>query len=276
MTQVAASRIAGKMEDLAAFAEELARAARNESLHRFADGCAIENKAVDGFDPVTAADRAAEQAMRQLIAERFPAHGIRGEELGDVGDNDRLSWSLDPIDGTRAFICGLPTWTTLIALLEEGRPVLGLVDAPALDETYIGYGTSASLLRNGTRSRIRASDCARLSDARLSTTDPFLFDEAGRSIFERLRKQVLTVRYGLDGYGYAKLAAGGLDLVVESGLKPHDYNAVIGLVLAAGGVVGDWLGGQDYAGGRVIAASTAELFGEVLGYIEEWGSRGPT
>ncbi len=256
------------MKDLAAFAEELARAARAESLHRWVLGCAAENKASSGFDPVTEADRAAEHAMRRLISERFADHGITGEEWPDQpGTSDRV-WSLDPIDGTRSFICGLPTWTTLIALLESGAPVLGLVDAPCLDETYVGFEGQAFMRRGTEQTSIHASGCIRLADARLSTTDPALFEAGAVEAFNALRSQVRVVRYGHDAYAYARLAAGSLDLVVESGLKPHDYNALIPLVSGAGGMIGDWRGRQDFEGGRIIAASTGELFKEVLAYFD--------
>ena len=169
-------------------------------------------------------------------------------------------WSLDPVDGTRAFVCQLPTWVTLIGLLHDGQPMLGLIDAPCLRERYVGAGTEARLIRDGSSTPIHTSDCASLADARLSTTDPYLFADNGAAGFEQLRSAVRTTRYGFDGYAYARLAAGSLDLVVECGLKGHDYNALIPVVRAAGGVFGDWNGGADFAIGNVIAAATAELY----------------
>lgn len=250
--------------DLIAFAQELAAAARRETLHRWASGTAAENKGVAAFDPVTEADREAERVMRDLIRERFPDHGITGEEWPDEEGADVYRWSLDPVDGTRSFICRLPTWVTLIGLLREERPSIGLVDAPCLEETYWGTGNEAWIAVRGERSPIRTSDCTRIADARFSTTDPVMFDGAAQPAFDRLRRDVKTVRYGHDGYAYARLAAGSIDLVVEAGLKPFDYNAVIPLVTAAGGTVGDWFGGQQYAGGRIIAAATAELYEEAV------------
>ena len=256
------------LADLESFAIELAQRARAETLSRFGQDCRVEDKGSAGlFDPVTDADRAAEQAMRQLIAARFPAHGITGEEEADrPGDGEHV-WSLDPIDGTRSFICGLPTWTTLIALLEHGEPVLGLVDVPCLDETYLGVDGAAWLIRNGRREKLRTSGCPRVSEARLSTTDPAMFEGGGAAAFERVRRAARTVRYGHDAYGYARLAAGTIDLVVESGLKPHDYNALIPLMTGAGGMIADWHGGQKYEGGKVIAAATPELFEEARVYF---------
>ena len=258
-----------RFSEFASFAEQLGQAARIETLARFGRDNEVQNKKSDGtFDPVTAADRAAEQVMRGLIRHRFPDHGITGEEWPDYAGISDYVWSLDPIDGTRSFICGLPTWTTLVALLEAGTPVFGLVDAPCLNETYVGFERHAWMSRDGERTPIRASSCTRLSEARLSTTDPALFESGAAEAFDQLRRQVRTVRYGHDAYAYARLAAGSLDLVVESGLQPHDYNALIPLLSAAGATVGDWRGGQGYSGGKIIAASTAELFGQVLDYFE--------
>jgi myo-inositol-1(or 4)-monophosphatase len=245
---------------LIAFAEELAAVARRETLGRWASGCIAEDKGDGVFDPVTEADREAEGVMRALIRQRFPVHGISGEEWADEPASGRWSWSLDPIDGTRSFICRLPTWTTLIALLDNGAPVLGLIDAPVLDEIYIGNGHEAWMLCKGERSVIRNSGCTRLSDARLSTTDPFLLDLP--AAFDRIRRAARVARFGHDGYAYARLAAGSLDLVIESGLKPHDYNALIPMVAGAGGHIGDWSGGTDFSAGRVIAAATRELYEE--------------
>ena len=247
--------------DLIAFARELASAARRKTVARFNQGVAVENKGgAATFDPVTEADRAAEQVMRSLIAERFPDHGISGEEFPATTGVGQYGWSLDPIDGTRSFICGLPTWTTLIALLEDGAPALGIIDAPILDETYVGSGSEAWLAHGDQQTAIRVSGCRDLSEARLSTTDPSLFDENESAAFDRLRRTCRVTRFGHDGYAYARLAAGSLDLVVESGLKPHDYNALVPVVRAAGGQVGNWTGGPDLAGGAIIAAASRDLY----------------
>lgn len=249
------------LSDFAAFAEQLADAARVETLAWLkTGGVASDKNAAGAFDPVTEADRAAEQAMRTLIEARFPDHGIAGEEFGEKPARGPWSWSLDPIDGTRAFICGLPSWTVLIAMLHEGAPVLGLIDAPRLDERFIGHGDTGSLASGRDRLRLRTSGCARLAEARLSTTDPQLFDDHEGEAFDRVRREARLTRYGLDGYAYARLAAGGLDLVIEAGLKPHDYNALIPVVRAAGGTIGDWRGGEVFGEGRVVAAASEELF----------------
>jgi myo-inositol-1(or 4)-monophosphatase len=254
--------------ELIAFAEDLAAVARAETLNRWTERVAAENKGGSEYDPVTEADREAERAMRELIRSRYPDHGVTGEEWPDEPAEGSLSWSLDPVDGTRSFICQLPNWVTLAALLDDGRPVLGLIDAPCLDELYIGSGHEAWLISKGGRSRIRTSGCTDLAEARLSTTDPFIFEEDAAHAFDRLRRSVRTTRYGHDGYAYARLAAGSIDLVIESGLKPHDHNALIPVVRAAGGTIGDWRGGEDFARGKVIAAASRDLYEEAVRSFE--------
>lgn len=245
------------LAEFAAFACTLADAARGVTLG--AVDRAAEDKGAGGvYDPVTAADREAERVIRALIEEAFPDHGIAGEEYGEKAGAGRYVWSLDPIDGTRAFICGLPSWTTLIALLEDGAPVVGLIDVPALDERYLGFAGATGL---------RASGCCSLAEARAATTDPYLFAGAEAEGFERLRRTARLTRYGYDAYAYARLAAGSVDLVAESGLKPHDYNALIPVVRAAGGVIGNWRGEADFSDGQVLATATRELFEEAVGVL---------
>jgi myo-inositol-1(or 4)-monophosphatase len=243
----------------------LAEAARRETLPRWRECGAAENKAGgSAYDPVTEADRAAERAIRALIEEAYPEHGIAGEEYADRPAGGPYVWSIDPIDGTRAFVFGLPSWTTLIALLEDGAPALGLIDAPRMGERYVGHGPEGRLIAADGERPLRASQCRSLSEARFATTDPYLFKGVEREGFERLREEARLTRYGLDAYAYARLADGTIDLVVESGLKPHDYNALIPVVRAAGGMVGDWNGGSDFSQGRIIAAATPQLFDEAL------------
>jgi histidinol phosphatase-like enzyme (inositol monophosphatase family) len=258
------------MDDTAliSFAQELAEIAREQTLERWASGCAVYDKGSDTFDPVTDADREAERVLRAAIRDRCPDHAITGEEWPDEPGTGRYRWSLDPIDGTRSFLCRLPTWVTLIGLLRDEQPFLGLVDAPCLGETYVGLGTDAWMSRKGARGRISVSGCTRLSEARLATTDPAMFDGAPAASFDALRRAARTVRYGHDGYAYARLAAGSIDLVIETGLKPHDYEALIPLVRAAGGTLGDWGGGTDFARGKVIAAASRELYADAVGRFE--------
>lgn len=267
MTGPPVVRIGSRMDtaEMIAFAHELAAAARVETLPRWRDCCPAEDKGGSAFDPVTEADREAERVMREMIRARFPDHGVSGEEYGDEPGSGRLSWSLDPVDGTRSFMCRLPTWTTLIALLDEGAPLLGVIDAPALDEIYVGAGREAWLITGSERAPLRTSHCSRLAEARFSTTDPFLFGD--EEAFACIRLAVRVTRYGHDGYGYARLAAGSVDLVIESGLKPHDYNALIPVISGAGGHIGDWHGGADFSEGNVVAAATRELYDEAVALL---------
>lgn len=253
--------MAFESEPFRQFANGLADAARKVTLAHGRPGSDVTDKNAGGpFDPVTEADRESERVMRSLIEARFPDHGIIGEEFPDRPSASPFVWSLDPIDGTRSFICGLPTWTTLIALLQDGLPILGVIDAPCLGERYLGVGGSAVLITaDGSEVQLRTSGCARLDHARLATTDPYLFRGADAAGFERLRRGSRTQRYGQDAYAYARLAAGTVDLVVESELKPHDYNALIPVIRGAGGVVSNWHGGEDFSGGKVIAASSREM-----------------
>ncbi|HEX8839920.1 MAG TPA: inositol monophosphatase family protein [Sphingomicrobium sp.] len=246
--------------ELSSFARELALAARSQTLQGLPRELAVEDKSKGGlFDPVTDADRLAEQTMRELIAQRYADHGIRGEEFPDQAARGPFTWSLDPIDGTRSYICGLPTWTTLIALLEEEEPAIGVIDAPRLDETYLGAGGESIVIKGGEQSRLSTSGCRELAEARFSTTDPFLFGpEAG--VLQPILRAVRVTRFGLDAYAYARLAAGDIDLVIECGLKPHDYNALVPVIRGAGGQIGDWRGGSDFAPGNVVAASSRELY----------------
>ena len=251
------------------FACALADAARHVTLAGAQAALPCEDKSEGGvFDPVTEADRGAERAMRALIEARFPDHGIQGEELAARPGQGPYAWSLDPIDGTRAFICGLPGWTTLIALLEEGDQVVGLIDVPRLDERYVGTGEAAWLIAPGGRRPLAASDCATLAQARLSTTDPYLFHGEEADGFARLRSSVRLTRYGQDAYADARLAAGTIDLVAESGLSPHDLNALVPVVRGAGGMIGNWRGGTDLGGGQVLAAANAGLFDQAVAILQ--------
>jgi myo-inositol-1(or 4)-monophosphatase len=223
---------------------------------------AADNKLVEGFDPVTEIDRAAERALRACIERRFPDDGIEGEEYGQVQPEARRRWLIDPVDGTRALICGLPSWTTLVAVFEDGEPVAGMIDAPVLDELAIGLPGQAKL--NGRP--MRTSTCETLADARLSTTDPFILGE-GTNAFDRVRRAARVTRYGLDALAYARLAAGHIDLVIENGLQRYDWGALVPVVRGAGGVVGNWLGGSDLSGGDLVAAATPALFDQAISML---------
>ena len=243
-----------------AFLSAVARAAIAAELTA---GLSADNKDAAGFDPVTEADRAAERALRRAIGEAFPDHGIWGEEYGATREGAAIRWSLDPVDGTRALLCGLPSWAVLVGLIADGTHIAGMIDLPALDETLVAV--DGVTLRNG--QPVRASGCATLSDARLSTTDPHLFGDP--EPFERVRRATKVTRFGLDALGYARIATGDLDLVIESGLKCHDSDALVAVVRGAGGVIGNWTGGHDLAGGDVVAAASAALYDEAVALLAE-------
>lgn len=246
-----------------AFFEQLSAAARAAIQAEIAAGLASENKAAHGFDPVTAADRAAEQALRDLIERTYPDHGIGGEEYGLVRGASPIRWSIDPVDGTRALLCGLANWAILVGLIDKGRHVAGMIDLPVLDEILVSV--DGETMRNGRP--VRTSGCTSLAEARFSTTDPFLFQADELPAIDRVRTAVRLTRYGLDAMGYARIATGGLDLVIESGLQPHDYDALIPVVLGSGGHIGDWNGGSAFDGGRVVAAASRVLYDEAVALL---------
>lgn len=250
----------------------MADAASVVTLRHFrAHGLTIDNKETDGgFDPVTVADRDAENAIRELLAAHRPDDGIFGEEAERVASSSGLTWILDPIDGTRAYMSGLPLWGTLIALDDGNRGRIGVVDQPYIGERFIGVMDDephASLQRRGETTQIRTRKGRALSEAVFFTTDPFLFAGDDFAAFEVLRDRARLTRFGTDCYAYALLAAGQIDLVVESGLAAYDIAAHVPLIEAAGGVVTDWSGGDCRWGGRAVAAGSAALHEEVLAVL---------
>ncbi len=253
------------------FACELADVAATITLPSFRQSLSVENKLDDnGFDPVTNADRAAEHAMRELIAEHYPSHAILGEEYGLSSDEseltNKLTWVLDPIDGTRAFISGLPTWGTLIALYDGSKPVLGIMDQPFTAERYIasaGTGPTTCMI-HGNESQLHTRDCQQLEQATMMSTAPDMFTTVEFDAQQTLASEVRLMRYGGDCYAYCMLAAGHVDLVVEAGLSTYDIQALIPIVENAGGVVTDWQGDSAVNGGQVLAAATRELHQQAL------------
>ena len=223
----------------------------------------FDSKDGDAFDPVTALDRNIEKEMRALLLTEFPDHGVWGEEAGWSNQGASRHWSIDPVDGTRALICGLPSWCVLVGLIEGGKHVAGMIDCPSLDERLIGLDGATT--RNGVV--VCTSGCTAVASARLSTTDPYLFEGDEAVAFLALRNAVLLTRYGLDALAYARVATGDLDLVVESGLKRHDLDALVPVVRGAGGHVGDWSGGDDWDGGRIVAAASEALYDEAVALL---------
>lgn len=246
-------------------AEDLADAAAAAALPLFRQrGLATDNKAAGGFDPVTEADRGAELAMRTILAERRPDDGIVGEELGSTAGRSGLTWVLDPVDGTRAFISGAPTWGVLIALDAGDGPVLGVVDQPHTGERFMGGFGRAELRGRGGLSPLAVRPCAALGEAVLYTTDPEIGDAAEQAAFRRVRAQARLTRYGFDCYAYALVALGCVDLVIEARLKRYDIQAPMAVIEAAGGVVTDWQGGPAHGGGNVVAAGDRRVHAAAL------------
>lgn len=244
-----------------AFAEQLADAAAAAILPYFRAELAVEDKGGRLYDPVTVADQAAEQAMRTLIQARYPDHGILGEEHGVATGSSPLTWVLDPIDGTRAFITGLPLWGTLIALNDGERPVVGVMNQPFTGERFIG--TPAGAWRGNTPLKTRA--CTELASATLMCTTPDMFDTPARkAAFETVAGQARLMRYGGDCYAYCMLASGFVDVIVEASLQPYDVQALMPIIEGAGGIITAWDGSTAQQGGAVVACGDPLLHAQVL------------
>ena len=257
------------LKNFADFAHRLADTARRETLPRFRDGADVVNKAGAQYDPVTDADREAERVIADMIERAHPDHGVIGEEFGVRGGAGPYRWIVDPVDGTRAFVCGAPTWTTLIALEHHAAPVLGLIDQPYTDERWVGDGGQATFFRGGAGVAARTSGLVDLKKARISTTDPRAdgyMSAAAVDGFARLAAASRLARFSLDGYAYGLLAIGELDIVAETSLQHYDYAALRPVVEGAGGVMTNWRGdpiGSD-DNGEALAAATPALHAAAL------------
>lgn len=253
------------IDELSSFALSLAELAGSISMPYFRKPLTVEHKA--DTSPVTIADRSVEAAMRKLIDQKYPSHGIFGEEHGKENLGGDQLWVLDPIDGTKSFITGMPTFGTLIAYLEYGAPVVGVIDIPATFERWLGVSGKPTLFNNG---ECRTSPCRRLSEANIYATSPDIFDAAGRDAFERVSRNAAMRRFGGDCYTYGLLASGHVDAVMEMSLEPYDYLALVCVIEGAGGVITDWNGNALHEGsdGRVIAAATQDLHTEILSLIK--------
>jgi myo-inositol-1(or 4)-monophosphatase len=241
--------------DFTAFIGGLATASGETILPFFRTSLSIENKSKShDFDPVTEADRAAEAVMRRLIKDNFPKHGIVGEEFGSEQEDAEYVWVLDPIDGTKSFIAGFPLWGTLIALLHKGTPVFGMMHQPYIAERFSGDSGSAHYQGPSGERKLAVRRCASLKEATSFTTSPLLMNAADRAAFDRVEHTVRLSRYGGDCYSYCMLAAGHVDLVVETELKAYDIAALIPIITGAGGIVTTWEGKPAQNGGRIIAA----------------------
>jgi myo-inositol-1(or 4)-monophosphatase len=255
--------------DFGAFVDQLANVSGETIRPFFRTALGVENKSRSGdFDPVTAADRAAEAAMRALIKKTFPEHGILGEEFGAERADAEYVWVLDPIDGTKSFICGLPAWGTLIALTRRGEPIYGMMHQPFTREHFVGDGKAASYRGPAGDRTLRTRPCAALSEAVLMTTSPLLMQDADRQCFARVEQAVRLSRYGGDCYAYCVLAAGHIDLVIETELKPYDVLPLIPIIEGAGGIVTTWDNGAPYAGGRIIAAGDRRVHAQAMALLK--------
>ncbi len=254
--------------EVLALAHDLAHVARHETLRHFRSvTLTADSKETARFDPVTVADRAAEAAMRRLIAARRPQDAILGEEMGAAAGTSGLTWVLDPIDGTRGYLSGTPTWGVLIALSDAAGPLLGVIDQPHIGERFLG-GLGLAEVRgpHGTRA-LRCRPPRPLPEAILFTTFPEVGTADEEAAFRTLSAQVRLTRYGMDCYAYALVAAGQIDLVVEAGLQPYDIHAPIAVIEAAGGIVTDWQGRPAVAGGRVVAAANRDIHAAALAIL---------
>jgi histidinol phosphatase-like enzyme (inositol monophosphatase family) len=259
------------IDELDAFLVELNGAAAGAILPLFrADHGLIDKGGAlkdggGGFDPVTEADKGAERAIRALISQRYPDHGVIGEEYGEDRSDAEWVWVLDPVDGTRAFIAGLPVWTTLIGLRHLGTPVLGSIGQSFLDELYIGHAGGSRLMTRGASRPLKVRRCPTLSEALIATTDPALFQGAEREAWNGVRRAARLARLGCDAYAYAMVAAGTIDLVLEAGLKAWDIDAAIPVIAGAGGFTTDWQGQPVGAhGGRIAIAGDRACLEEAL------------
>ncbi|MCL2776895.1 MAG: histidinol-phosphatase [Polyangiaceae bacterium] len=251
------------IDELAQFACCLANASGDAIRPWFRTALNVDNKDHDrdSFDPVTEADKLAELTLRRLIHATYPRHGIVGEEHGQRVGDEPFTWVIDPIDGTRSFICGMLHWGTLIALNDGTRPILGILDQPITRERWIGRPGQATFAAAGAMEQtIRTRACPNLDAAVLTTTHPAdHFTKAEADAFQSIAGRVRMTRYGGDCYAYGLLAMGLVDLVVESGLKAWDVQAIIPIVEGAGGLMTSWTGGDAQNGGRVVAAGDPQL-----------------
>lgn len=254
-----------EVEEYLRFAVAAVEATGSIALGYFRRGVGVVDKGSGGFfDPVTAADREIEAALRAAIAARWPGHGVIGEEDGVASGEGTLYWLIDPIDGTRSFITGMPAWGTMLGLVEAGEPRLGVVHQPFLGETYCGDRSRAWLRSRGSEMAIAARPTRALADAVLYCTHPSMFAGADAAAFDRVAAACRMSRFGGDCYAYCLLALGQIDMVVENGLQPYDILPLIPILEGAGAVVTDWHGCSPLAGGHVAVAATAELHAELL------------
>jgi myo-inositol-1(or 4)-monophosphatase len=245
---------------LTEFACHLADAAAAAILPLFRKNTPIDVKVHETWDPVTEGDRAGERAIRQLIEDQYPDHGIIGEEYGNKPAKSDFTWVLDPVDGTRAFVIGLPTWATLIGLYEKGHPRVGVMNQPFVGDMFYGSPAGSWLNHRGQIEKLQVRSTTTLADAALGTTSPHLYKGIEARNFETLRNNTKVARYGGDAYFFSLLAAGHLDIAMDAGLQIYDIAALIPIIRGAGGIVECWDDRDVSQGGNVLAAATPALF----------------
>jgi len=262
-------RIASALaEELFATAHELADVARVATLSHFRSrDLAADTKESDRFDPVTAADRLSEERMRAVLARRRPDDGILGEEYGTTKGTSGLTWVLDPIDGTRGYLSGTPTWGVLISVRDDQGPLYGIIDQPYIGERFEGGLGRAQMKGPMGQSPLAVRSPRPLSQAILFSTFPEVGTPDEGAAFRRVAPKAKLVRYGTDCYAYALIAAGQIDLVIEAGLQAYDVQAPIAVIEAAGGIVTDWQGRPAHEGGQILAAANRDLHAEVLALL---------
>jgi histidinol phosphatase-like enzyme (inositol monophosphatase family) len=258
------------MEAFTAFAHQLADQAAALTRAGFRTSIAVENKSANHFDPVTKIDREVEADVRASIAAQYPDHHIWGEEFAGVTAlaAQNMTWVIDPIDGTRAFISGMPTWGTLIGLYDGDQPVLGIADQPIVGDRFWADATGAFWRHSNTTNALSTRSCASLKDAVIAATSPALFESpAQKTSWQALSDRARLVRWGGDWYNYALLAAGHIDAVIECGLGAYDILPLRPIIEAAGGIVTNWQGQAVTAGGDIVAAGDARLHAEILAQL---------
>lgn len=255
--------------ELMTVAYRLADAARPIALRHFREfRTLVDNKHPTGFDPVTIADREIEQTFRGILKQTRPDDAVMGEEFEDSTGTSGLTWIVDPIDGTRGYISGMPTWGVLIAVADASGPLFGIIDQPFTEERFVGGFGSAVLHHRGASSSLDTRDCGALENAVLFSTFPEVGSDTERRAFEAVNRAVKLTRFGADCYAYAMVAAGQVDLVIEAGLNAYDVAAPIIVIEQAGGIVTDWEGGPATGGGRILAAGNADIHAAALALLQ--------
>ena len=256
------------MGDLEPFLHQLCDAAAVETLKLFRQPMSVENKdeikGISSYDPVTLADKAAEKVIRELIKDRYPEHGILGEEYGEENIGAQFCWVIDPIDGTRSYISGLPLWGTLIGLYDNGVPIAGIMHQPFTGERYLSDGSQSKLKHMNETKNIYTSTTQSINDCIMLTTSPKIFEDDELEAYERIEQACRLSRYGTDCYAYALVASGQVDLVVESNLFIYDIAALIPIIVNAGGKVTDWQGNSAAQGGQILAAGNTEIHQQAI------------